>query len=136
MIGVDTNVLVRYIVHDDEDQFERARALLENECSESHPAFVNIVVLCELVWVLTASYQVDKEGIVQVLEQLLMTRQVVIQHREIVAAAVNAFRSSRAGFADCVIAQINRSAGCAKTATFDRRSRDLATTLLLASKQP
>lgn len=136
MIGIDTNVLVRYIVRDDEDQFERARTLLENVCSESHPAYINIVVLCELVWVLSASYRTDKEAIIQVLEQLLMTRQVVIQHREIVTAAVDAFRSSRAGFADCVIAQINKSAGCAKTATFDRRSGDLATTLLLSGKQP
>jgi len=122
MIGLDTNVLVRLLVRDDPRQTEQAQAFLDTHCTQDSPAFINTVVVAELVWVLTNPYGYGRAAIVQAFEQLMAGNDRVFEHREEVRTALRAFALSRIDFVDALIAAINRTHGCEATATFDRRA--------------
>ncbi len=122
MIGLDTNVLVRYIVDDDPEQSQAAARLIEGRCTAQSPGYVSVPVLVELVWVLTGHYDYAKPVVVSVIRQMLRTAELAIEDREVVDAAVREFETGRADFADYVIARRNRLHGCEATCTFDRRA--------------
>jgi predicted nucleic-acid-binding protein len=124
MIGLDTNVLVRYIVKDDVAQSAAAVRVFESLSSES-PGFIPLVVIAELVWVLQFSYKSDKQEISMVLERLLRSAELIVERAEIVEQALRAYRASRADFADCLIERCANAAGCKHTLTFDRRAASL-----------
>lgn len=120
MIGLDTNVLVRYIAQDDPRQTAKAVHVIEDECSEARPGFVTAVALVELVWVLEECYRSAKADIVVVLQRILRTRQLVVEEAETAWKAVRLFEASRADFADCLIDRIGAAHDCEYTATFDK----------------
>lgn len=122
MIGIDTNVLVRYITRDEPGQYRAAKAFLESHCTRETPGFVNAIVLCELVWILTDAYDASRDDVVRVIDQLLRTRQLQIERRDQVRTALDAYQKHSAGFADCLLGQINLHAGCAETVTFDQNA--------------
>jgi predicted nucleic-acid-binding protein len=117
--GVDTNILVRYLVADDPAQFRDAAWFIEHECSPHDPAFVNRVVLAELVWVLESSYKLPRSAVVRALRLLLYTDQLSFEHVEDARAALTEYEDG-AGFSDSLIAAANTRLGCEYTATFDR----------------
>lgn len=119
MIGLDTNVLVRYLVQDHPLQSKKAAAFIEKNCSHEAPAFISEIVLCELVWVLESAYGYKKDVIIQALERILMTAQFKVENKDNVWEALSAYRRSKADFSDCLIGAKNHTAGCEKTATFD-----------------
>jgi predicted nucleic-acid-binding protein len=119
MIGIDTNVLVRYIVHDDQKQAKAAAQLIEHTCSPENPGLINHIVLCELVWVLRRSYKLDKKNICQVIEQIIRTDRFLIEDIQLVWRALETFKEAKADFADCLLGQRNLQAGCEYTATLD-----------------
>jgi predicted nucleic-acid-binding protein len=121
MTGLDTNVLVRYFTRDDPRQFRVAERLFEEIAERG--GFVNVVVLCELAWVLEGAYGLERRAIVDVFRRLMDTAQLSIEDREMVARAVDEFAEGKAGFADYLIGVRNRAAGCDATATFDRALR-------------
>ena len=122
MIGLDTNVLVRYIAQDDRRQAAKATCVIEEECSESRPGFVAAIVLAELVWVLESCYGSLKVEIVAVLQRILRTKQLVVQDAETIWKAVRLFEASNADFADCLIERMNAAHECEYTSTFDRHA--------------
>ncbi|RQO49863.1 PIN domain-containing protein [Pseudomonas sp. KBW05] len=118
MIGLDTNVLVRYVTQDDPIQSAKASDLIESLTTLS-PGFVSLVSVVELVWVLQSCYQSAKSDVVVVLETLLRTRELTIEHAETLWQALRRFTASKADFADCLIERCAHAAGCEYTATFD-----------------
>ena len=120
MTGLDTNVLVRYLTRDDEAQFRAARRLLKRLERSGESAYIGVVVLCELSWVLTFSYGFDRATLASTLGQILQTVEFTLEDRDLVREAVEEFASGRGGFADYLIGFRNRKAGCHRTATFDR----------------
>ncbi len=124
MIGLDTNVLVRYIVRDDEAQARAATRLIESRCSAEDPGLVNLVVLCELVWVLGRGYGYDKGVVSGVLRRILTVKDLRVERAELAWTALNLYESGRANFADYLIGIINREEGVARTCSFDRRTLD------------
>ncbi|WKJ90938.1 type II toxin-antitoxin system VapC family toxin [Methylomonas montana] len=122
MIGLDPNVLVRYIVQDDPAQAAIASAFIEKHCTETTPGFVNNVVLVELVWVLERGYGYDKTAILSLLKQMAATTELRLENLESVWQAIKAYEAGCAGFADCLIAVVNRQYACRATYTFDRRA--------------
>ena len=118
MIGLDTNVLVRYIMQDDPRQSPKATRLIEAMTSES-PGFVSLVSIVELVWVLSASYGLARGQIASALELLLRSKELILDRADEVAKALRAFKSGSADFADCLIERTAHSAGCSATMTFD-----------------
>ncbi|MEO6066294.1 MAG: type II toxin-antitoxin system VapC family toxin [Lysobacterales bacterium] len=121
MIGLDTNVLVRYIVQDDSRQSPKSNALLESLTLEA-PGFVALVSVVELYWVLSDCYSLSREQVAKAIEGLLQTREIVVDRAERVAHALRIFRSGGGDFADCLIALEGFAAGCERILTFDRRA--------------
>ncbi|MBT2373287.1 PIN domain-containing protein [Pseudomonas fluorescens] len=118
MIGLDTNVLVRYVTQDDPVQSAKASKLIES-LTAAFPGFVSLVSVVELVWVLQTCYQSAKGEVVTVLETLLRTRELTIEHAEVIWQALRRFTTTKADFADCLIERCAHAAGCEYTATFD-----------------
>jgi predicted nucleic-acid-binding protein len=120
MKGVDTNVLVRYLVQDDPRQSKRANTVIEEALSGDGRLHVDTAVLCELVWVLRAAYQLDRATVAAALLQLIDAAQLSLEDRDSVREAARRFRAGPGDFADYAIALRNRAAGCETTLTFDR----------------
>lgn len=110
MIGLDTNVLVRYIMQDDATQSLKAAKLMES-LTVDEPGFVSLVSVVELGWVLSSSYDLDRGQVVRALDLLLRTKTVVIDRADEVMKALRVFRASSADFADCLIERTAASAG-------------------------
>jgi predicted nucleic-acid-binding protein len=122
MIGLDTNVLVRYIVQDDEKQAQQATRYIEENCTSESPGRVNVIVLSELTWVLSRGYKYDRPVIVSVLRRMLSSPELAVDEDEAVWQALNAYEKGAAGFADCLLGIINRRAGASSTVTFDKKA--------------
>lgn len=123
MRGLDTNVLVRYLTRDDPAQFRRAEAAVAELVAAGEPARLDEIVLCELTWVLQSGYGLARAAVADSLDALLETAQFVIEDRDTVRAAVEHFRAGPGDFSDYLLGLRNRNAGCADTATFDRKLR-------------
>ncbi len=119
MIGLDTNVLVRYIMQDDARQSALATRLVESLSAES-PGFVALVSIVELGWVLSSAYELDRPQLIQAFEALLRTKEIVVDRAETVWKALRVFRTTKGDFADCLIERTASAAGCERTMTFDR----------------
>jgi predicted nucleic-acid-binding protein len=126
MLGIDTNVLVRYLVGDDRSEYERARRLIHHEENIGEPVLVSLLVLLEMEWVLRSRYGLAKPEIVTALSSLLQTAEVVFEDEPSVEHAIYMWKDSHAEFADCLINARNRRLGCRATATFDRNALKLA----------
>ena len=122
MIGLDTNVLVRYLTRDDEAQFTAAATAINAAIAAGEQTYVCLAVLLETVWVLDRAYGVDRTGIARTLQGLLETADTVLENEPLVEAALDAFQAGRADFADYVISLGNLAAGCRHTLTFDERA--------------
>jgi predicted nucleic-acid-binding protein len=131
MIGIDTNVLVRYLTDDDDEMADRAERLLDRECDPDRQAFINAVVLSETAWVLRRHYRYSREQIATVIDALLRAPSIAVEHDELVEHALDDYRSTSVDFTDALIGIINRQSGCAVTATFDRKAAGLDTFRLL-----
>ena len=122
MIGLDTNILIRYIVRDDPAQAQKATELIEIKCTADDPGFVNLVVLCEISWVLARGYGYDRKTVADVIRSLLASVELEIEESETAWHALSAFERNQADFADFIIGAHNRTQHAAPTYTFDRRA--------------
>ena len=135
MIGLDTNVLVRYLTQDDPKQAARATRLIDEELSIAEPGFISLVVLVEMCWVLKRLYSVSGDELLAAVEDLLSTPRFNLDRRDVVAAAVQfmkAAEGSKAGFVDVLIVQMAAAQGCLSTVTFDKTAVRSAGMVLLA----
>ena len=123
MIGLDTNVLIRYLTQDDPAQSRRANELVEGALDREDRCAIAIMVLCEMVWVLRDAYRLDRATIGSALERVLDTTEFVVEERDIARRALSDYRGGPGDYADYVIGWRNRQAGCERTATFDRGLR-------------
>ncbi len=122
MIGLDTNVLLRLFIDDDDpEQTERARSLFARAGTEG-PFLVNVVVLAEFAWTLAKPLKRQKDEIVKYLAGLLDADDLEIERLSAARAALDAFRTGKADFADYLLAEVNVELGCASTATFDGKA--------------
>jgi predicted nucleic-acid-binding protein len=125
MIGLDTNVLVRYLTQDDPVQSAKATKLIESQLTEAEPGFVSIVAMVETVWVLDRAYGLANQEIADAVERLLGTDILLIDREQDVFTAMFALEDGRGSFADALIGAIGASAGCSCTVTFDRKASRL-----------
>lgn len=123
MIGLDTNVLVRYLTQDDRAQARRAESAILKATAGDGRCAISAVVLCELVWVLRGAYKTPKPDVLAALDGILSTEAFEIVDRPIIEGAVELYRIGRADFSDFVIGLTGITAGCSETLTFDRELR-------------
>jgi predicted nucleic-acid-binding protein len=124
VIGLDTNVLVRYLIQDDPAQALLATKLIEENCSKHSPGRLSLVVLCELVWVLSGAYRYPKKTIVDALAQLLITSELEVENEQVARLSLDAYKNGAADYADYVIGFSNKTSGCVVTYTFDHNFSD------------
>jgi len=122
MIGLDTNVLVRYIMQDEPRQSAKATELIESLDPDDNPGFVSMVTVVELYWVLCSCYDLSGEQATNALEAMVCTRQLVVERSDIVVRALRIHAAGKADFLDCLIERSAAAAGCAQTITFDVRA--------------
>ena len=128
MIGVDTNVLVRYLTNDDPAQSPVAKGIVDAAEKRSETIYLNTTVLCELCWILSGPrYRYDRLTIASTLELMLDRGAFVFEQRDLVSAAVAEYKTGSADFADSLIGQKNQDAGCTTSFTFDRSLGGAAT---------
>lgn len=131
MLGMDTNVLVRYIVQDDPLQSLAASKFIETACKEDNPIFISGIVLCELVWVLEGAYEYPKNNVADVLEKILRTKEFFILQPEVLWNAFHDYKKMNVDFSDSYIAHLNAASECEYTVTFDKKASRLAMFKLL-----
>lgn len=131
MIALDTNVIVRFLVRDDKKQAAAAAKYIKRRCTDEEPGFINAIVLCETVWVLTGAYSYARGQVADVIEKILRTRQLRVDRAEAAWQALAAYRKHRADFADAYIGKINRQLGAAHTVTFDKSAAKMEEFVLL-----
>lgn len=130
MIGLDTNVVLRYVVQDDAAHSPIATRLMEG-LDPASPGFISAVTLMELVWVLQSSYDASRQQIKGVVETLLRARGLVVERSDLFWLALSTFSAGNADFADCVIERFGKAAGCDYTLSFDRKACSTAGMRLL-----
>jgi predicted nucleic-acid-binding protein len=122
MIGLDTNVLVRYLAQDDPVQSPQATEIFERRLDERNPGFLSVVALAEAAWVLERAYGLTDRAIAAAIEQVLQTDVLVVENEQEVFTAMVALKEGRASFADALIGALGAKAGCSATLTFDQRA--------------
>jgi len=118
--ALDTNVLVRYLTADEPVQARAAERFIEVCRKNEEPLFISILVLCETAWVLARTYRQPKAEVIRTLEQIIETNLFIIERDDLVRRSIEQFRLGKANFADYLIGNIARNAGCTDTVTFDR----------------
>jgi predicted nucleic-acid-binding protein len=122
MIGLDANILVRYLTQDDPVQSMKATEIIERRLTEEDPGFVGIVVMVEIVWVLDRVYGLAAHEIAAAIERMLQAEVLVVEHEQEVFPAMIALKEGQGSFADAVIAALGARANCSCTLTFDQKA--------------
>jgi predicted nucleic-acid-binding protein len=131
VIGLDTNVLVRYLVQDDPTQSARAAELIERRLSQTNPGYISLVAMVETTWVLDSAYGFSRREIASAIERILQADVFFVQDEQEVFTAMVALRSGKGSFADALIGELGSAAGCSCTYTFDRKATQLSTFRML-----
>lgn len=135
MIGLDTNVLVRYLAQDDPKQAALATELIEQRLTIGSPGFVSLLVLAELCWVLKRLYGATHDELTVTVQDLLGTPQIHLERRDLVQAALGRTRRgkvAKAGFVDALIGEVALAEGCSQIVSFDKAAVREAGMVLLA----
>lgn len=122
MIGLDTNILVRYLTQDDATQSAKATEIIERQLTEQSPGFLSVVVMVETVWVLDRAYRLPADQIAAAVERILQTDVFSVENEQEVFTAMVAFKKGHGSFADALIAGLSAKAGSSFTLTFDHKA--------------
>ena len=122
MIGLDTNILVRYLTQDDAAQSAKAAEIIERQLTEQSPGFLSVVVMVETVWVLDRAYRLPTNQIAAAIERILQTDVFSVENEQEVFTAMIAFKEGYGSFADALIGELSAKAGCSFTLTFDHKA--------------
>jgi predicted nucleic-acid-binding protein len=131
MIGLDTNVIVRYITQDDELQAVKATKVIESQLTTRDPGFITLITLVEVTWVLESCYDQQKQTILDVIHGLLTTKQLIIEKADCAYLAMKrCLESPKADFSDALITIVSEQEGCTKVLTFDRKAKSIGMELI------
>ena len=125
MIGLDTNILIRFLTQDDPEQSAKATEILERRLTRRQPGFVSVVVMVEVAWVLDRAYGLTRQEVAAAVERLLQVEVLVIENEPEVFTAMVAVKQGRGSFADALIAELGARVGCSRTLTFDQKAARL-----------
>lgn len=130
MIGLDTNVVVRYLTQDDQAQAEKVNTLFEKRLTLASPGFVSLITLVEVVWVLEVCYEQSKADIEAIVHDLLTTKQLIVEGSDLVYLALNRFSAGRGDFGDALITVVCEKNGCDEIVSFDKKAVSVGMNLL------
>ena len=133
MASLDTNVLVRFLVRDDNAQYESACALLRSAVDADEPLFVPVSVTLELEWVLRSRFRFDKAAFELILSRLLDAEELLFESETAIESALSLYQQDNADFADALHAALAHTAGQTPLWTFDKAAAQLAGARLLSN---
>jgi predicted nucleic-acid-binding protein len=119
--GLDTNVVLRFLVRDDEQQWQIADRYINEALQANEPCLINNIVLCEVGWVLRSRYKLSRAKLIETLENIVKANIFVFENREAIEWAIGQMKSGNADFSDYLITRLNQLAGCQETASFDAK---------------
>jgi predicted nucleic-acid-binding protein len=122
LIGVDTNILARYILDDDPVWSVRATQFIDNECTPERPGYINLVVLAELVWLLRQAQDFTRDKITVVIQEFMEADNLVVAETALIGRVLEQYKAGKADFADCLIVELNRVAMATPTVTIDKKA--------------
>ena len=122
MIGLDTNVVIRYLTQDDPKQSAIANRIIEQELTEKNQGYITLISLIEIAWVLESCYEQTKDDLINVLGLLLTIKQISIEKTDLVYLALKRFRTGTADFSDALITLVSEDAGCKRIISFDKKA--------------
>jgi predicted nucleic-acid-binding protein len=125
MIGLDTNILVRYLAQDDTVQSPRATDVIEFRLTGGNLGFISVVAMVETVWVLDRAYGLADDEIAAAIERILQADTLAVEAEQEVFAAMIALKEGSGSFADALIGALGIKAGCSSTLTFDKTASRL-----------
>jgi len=121
MIGLDTNILVRFVAQDDPVNSPRSKAIMKS-LSASEPGWIAVTAIAEFAWVMARTFRVSRPDICIMLNMFLNWPEIVVEQADLVRKAVNLYRTGKAEFTDYLVASAGQLAGCSHTLTFDRKA--------------
>lgn len=121
MIGLDTNILVRFIAQDDPTNSPKANAIM-NALSVEEPGWIAVSAMAEFAWVMKRRFRISRTDVFAMLNMFLSRPEIVVEQADLVRNAANLFQNGNAEFTDYLVACSGRMAGCARTLTFDRKA--------------
>jgi predicted nucleic-acid-binding protein len=122
MIGLDTNILVRYLTQDDPVQSPKATELIEQRLTEQEPGFISVVAMAETAWVLERAYGLADAEIAAAIEHTLQADVLMVESEQEVFTAMIALKEGHGSFSDALIGGLGARAGCSGTLTFDQKA--------------
>ena len=122
MIGLDTNILIRYLTQDDRVQSAKATEILERRLTPKNPGFVSVVAMVETVWVLDRAYGLTAQEVATAVGRLLQVEVLAIENEQEVFTAMVALKRGRGSFAYALIGELAARVGCTRTLTFDKKA--------------
>lgn len=125
MIGLDTNVLVRYLAQDDAIQSRQATRIIERQLTEERPGFISLVTLVETVWVLDRVYGLSNQEVAAAIEHILQADTLLVQNEQEAFTAMIALKTGAGSFPNALIGALGAWAGCTATLTFDKKAKRL-----------
>lgn len=134
MLGLDTNILIRYIVQDDPVQSPLVSQFLKRKCTEKNPCYIGHIVLCEVVWVLESAYGYSREQVAETLKLILETRHFCVEEPGSAWSALKAYRARGVDFSDALLGETNQLHGCETTVTLDKKASKTDTFKLLTEE--
>ena len=117
-------------MQDDPEQVAAAVGVIEGELDHDNPGFITQTVLVETIWVLKTVYRIPRPGLTSVIDSLLTTRQLRVEHSESVFRALRTYRAGNGDFSDALIAAVGAANGCSVTLTFDRKAASVGMRLI------
>lgn len=117
MKGLDTNVIVRFLVRDDESQWQQADQYINQALENNQLCLINNIVICEVVWVLRSRYKIKRDQLITILENLLNTNIFMFENHDDIAWAIYQMKLGNADFSDYLIVPQNQQGGCDETAS-------------------
>ena len=125
MIGLDTNILVRYLAQDDAIQSLQATEMIEGQLTEENPGFISFVTMVETVWVLDRVYGLSNHEVAEAVECILQADTLLVQNEQEAFTAMTALKTGMGSFSDALIGALGAWAGCTATLTFDKKTKRL-----------
>jgi predicted nucleic-acid-binding protein len=125
MYGLDTNVLIRYLLRDDPVQAEQAKAAIESAVQSGEPVVISLLTMLESEWVLRTCASLDKRAVISTFRMLLETRDIRIEQEETLEEALYLYDNNNTDFADCIMAARYARLGCSAMLTFDKKAAQL-----------
>jgi predicted nucleic-acid-binding protein len=131
VIALDTNVLVRFVIRDDERQAERAKDLIESCRTRGDSCLITFPVLCEFEWVMDSLYRASRADIAGAIRTLQNTPPFVLEDDKLVGRALEMYAKGKGDLSDYLLGEVAIARGARTTYTFDRGLRNaLGFTLL------